>query len=113
MAQQPQALRRILAGDATLAAWDARRRRDEELVALVRRLLPRLLAPSVRVADVRDGELELAAQSGAAAAVIRQRTRELMAGLQSQGWQFTGIRIRVQVGGSRGPGEQTRVQSNR
>ena len=80
-----------------MAAWDARRRREEVITALVRRHVPRALADRVRVADAEGVELQLAVDAGAIAAIIRQRTPDLVAALQRDGWQFTGIRVRVQV----------------
>jgi hypothetical protein len=80
-----------------MAAWDARRRREEVITTLVRRHVPRALADRVRVADAEGNELQLAADAGAIAAIIRQRTPDLVAALQRDGWQFTGIRVRVQV----------------
>ncbi|NDP41139.1 MAG: DUF721 domain-containing protein [Aromatoleum sp.] len=97
MARSPQPLQRILAADATLAGWDARRRHEEALTGIVRRHLPRPLAGRIRVADGRGAELELAADAGAIAAVVRQRTPNLLAELRREGWEFTGIRVRVQV----------------
>ena len=98
MVRSPQSFKRILDADPTLAAWAARRDRAEALTALVRRQLPRPLASRIRVADARDGILELAADAGAVAAIVRQRNVELMAALRHAGWEFTAIRVRVQVG---------------
>ena len=80
-----------------MAAWDARRRREEVITNLLRRHVPRALADRVRVADAEGNELQLAVEAGAIAAIIRQRTPDLVAALQRDGWQFTGIRVRVQV----------------
>jgi len=97
MAPLPQPLSRILAADTAVAAWDARRRREEALTRLLRQHLPRPLADRVRVADAEGAELGLACDAGAIAAIVRQRTPDLIADLRSNGWQFTGIRVRVQV----------------
>ena len=97
MPRAPQPLTRILASDATLAAWEARRRREAAIAGVLRQSLPRALADRIRVADAGSGELELAADAGAIAAVLRQRAPDLLAKLQREGWQFTGIRVRVQV----------------
>lgn len=97
MARSPQLLCRILNADPTVAAWDFRRRREEALTGLVRRHLPRPLADRVRVADAEGSELQLAVEAGAIAAIVRQRTPDIVAALQRDGWQFTGIRVRVQV----------------
>ena len=97
MARSPQPIRRILDANPTLAGWDARRRREEGLTVLVRRGLPRVLADRVRVASAEGPVLELAADAGAVAGIIRQRTPQLIADLARNGWEFSGIRVRVQV----------------
>jgi len=97
MVRSPQPLQRILRSDATLAAWASRRDREEALAQIIRRHLPRPLALRIRVAEERNGQLELAADAGAIAAVVRQRSAELLTALKREGWQFTGIRVRVQV----------------
>jgi hypothetical protein len=80
-----------------LAAWASRRDREEALAQVIRRHLPRPLALRIRVADERNGQLDLAADAGAVAAVVRQRSTELLTALNREGWEFTGIRVRVQV----------------
>jgi hypothetical protein len=97
MARAPQPLQRILRSDATLASWAARRDREVALAGIVRRHLPRPLALRIRVAEERNGQLELAADAGAVAAIVRQRSAELLTALKREGWEFTGIRVRVQV----------------
>ena len=89
--------KQILTADATLAEWEARRSREHALTIVVRRHLPRPLAPRIHVVDARSSELELAADAGAVAAILRQRSTDLLAALRRQGWEFTGIRVRVQV----------------
>jgi len=51
----------------------------------------------VRVVNAEGGELELAVEAGAIAAVVRQRSPDLLSALLREHWQFTGIRVRVQV----------------
>jgi hypothetical protein len=97
MVRFPQAFKHILGADATLAAWEARRGREEELTGIVRRLLPRPLAMRIHVVDSRSAQLELAADAGAVAAIARQRSADLLSTLQGKGWEFTSIRVRVQV----------------
>ena len=97
MVRAPQPFQRILRSDATLAGWAARRDREEALAGIVRRHLPRPLALRVRIAEERNGQLELAADAGAVAAIVRQRSAELLTALKREGWEFTGIRVRVQV----------------
>src|SRR3954468_11038681 len=93
----PQPLSRVLAADANVAGWDARRRREDSLTALVRRHLPRPLADRVHVTDARSDELALGCEGGAVAALVRQRAPELLAALARSGCEFTVIRVRVQV----------------
>jgi hypothetical protein len=97
MIRAPQPLQRILRSDATLGGWAARRDREEALAGIVRRHLPRPLGLRIRVAEERNGQLELAADAGAVAAIVRQRSAELLTALKREGWEFTGIRVRVQV----------------
>jgi hypothetical protein len=92
-----QPLARILASDSQIAAWNARMQREFRLTTAVRRLLPRALAERVRVAEATPPVLQLAVAAGAVAAVIRQRTPDILAGLQREGWDFTELRVRVQV----------------
>jgi len=92
-------LARVFDADPRIAAWTARRSEEAALTSLVRRRLPRPLAEQVHVAGSRDRVLELAAAGGAAAAAVRQRTPELAETLRREGWDFTEIRIRVQVSG--------------
>ena len=67
------------------------------LAGIVRRHLPRPSPLRIRIAEERDGQLELAADAGAIAAIVRQRSAELLTALTREGWEFTGIRVRVQV----------------
>jgi len=97
MVRFPQPFQRILRSDATLAAWAARREREEALTQIIRRHLPRPLALRIRVAEERNGQLELVADAGAIAAIVRQRSAELLTALKRERWEFTGIRVRVQV----------------
>ena len=72
-------------------------------LTVIRRQLPRPLAGRVRVADAESTELGLAVDAGAIAAIVRQRTPDLLVALSAAGWQFTGIRVRVQVRGEAEP----------
>jgi hypothetical protein len=95
--RSPQLVRRIVADDPQLAAWDARRRRGMALTIAIRRELPRQLATRVRVVDAQNATLEIVADSGAVAAAVRQRLPAVHAQLVRDGVEFTGIRVRVQV----------------
>ena len=95
----PQPLARILAADATIAAWHLRARAEAELTTAVRRHLPRALAERVRVADVTHATLTLSTSTGTVAAVVRQRLPTILGELAREGRNFTEIRVRVQVRG--------------
>ena len=92
----------VVAEDATLAAWHARVQQETLVTAIVRSHLPRALADRVHVAEMASGTLTLAVAAGAVAAVIRQRTPDLLRGLRRGGWDFTELRLRVRVGGAVG-----------
>jgi hypothetical protein len=114
MARTPQLLGRILDANPALAAWDARRRREAELTEIVRRHLPRPLAERVRVADGQGAVLELAVEVGAIAAIVRQRTPELLGALRRSGFEFSGIHMRVQVrSAAEHRGKSQRIQPDR
>ena len=92
-----QPLARILAADATIAAWHARAQAEAELTSAVRRHLPRALAERVRVAEVANTTLTLVTSTGTVAAVVRQRLPTILGELAREGCNFTEIRVRVQV----------------
>ena len=83
-------------------------RRQKELAVEqhVKRALPRSLAACVSVADARSTELALYATSGAAAALLRQRSPQLQQVLAAEGCEFTGIRVRVQARSMPAPTEK-------
>ncbi|MEP7207263.1 MAG: hypothetical protein ABI920_10020 [Casimicrobiaceae bacterium] len=97
MTRSPQPLHRVMAADETLAGWQARRRDEEALTALVRRQLPRQLGARVRATVLPSGEVELVSAAGAVAAAVRQRAPDLLLALQAEGWHCSGVRVRVQV----------------
>jgi len=97
MTRSPQTLERILATDPATAAWMDRQRRQAALTLHVRRHLPRALAGRIRVADDQGPELLLAADVGAIAGIARQRAPDLLLDLRRAGYEFTSIRVRVQV----------------
>jgi hypothetical protein len=99
---RPVPIARVLAEDPALAAWVERQRLCEQVTAHMRGALPRALASLVRVASCEGGRLELAAQAGAVAAAVRQRGPAIQDALCREGWDFTEVRVRVQVAG-RGP----------
>ena len=92
-----QPLARILASDATLAAWHLRAQTEANLTFAVRRHLPRALADCVRVAEATKATLTLATSTGTVAAVVRQRLPTILGELKQEGCNFTEIRVRVQV----------------
>ncbi|MEO6566396.1 MAG: DciA family protein [Casimicrobiaceae bacterium] len=95
-----QSLSRVLAADTRIAAWFERSEREARVTAAVRRNLPRAFADRVRAAETTTQTLELAVSAGAISAVVRQRTPDLLASLRREGWDFTELRVRVQVSGA-------------
>jgi hypothetical protein len=87
----------ILSAETALAGFLGRRRSELAILEHVRRNLPPALAAQVSVAAAEPPELALLAGSGAAGALLRQRVPDLVEKLAREGWQFTGIRVRVQV----------------
>jgi hypothetical protein len=90
-------LQQIMTGESVMAGLLKRRQHENALEARVRQALPPSLATCIAVADGRTPELALAATSGAAAALLRQRAPDLLRVLVADGWEFTGIRVRVQA----------------
>jgi len=86
----------ILSAETTLAGFLDRRRNELAILYHVRRNLPPALAAQVGIAAVEPPELALLASSGAVGALLRQRVPDLVEKLAHAGWQFTGIRVRVQ-----------------
>jgi hypothetical protein len=79
-----------------LAGFLDRRRNELAILQHVRRNLPPALAAQVGIGAAEPPELALLASSGAAGALLRQRVPDLVEKLARAGWQFTGIRVRVQ-----------------
>jgi hypothetical protein len=90
-------LQQILLADATLVRWTGRLQREHTLLQLVRRELPQALAAHVGAVSAETQELSLVATSGAAAALLRQRSPALLEALKRSGWEFIGIRVGVQA----------------
>jgi hypothetical protein len=90
-------LRHILATESTLAGFVERRRRELSVLQRLQDNLPPALAAQVDVADARPPELVLIARTGAAAGLVRQRVPTLLQILAHEGWEFTGILVRVQA----------------
>jgi len=101
-----QPLARVLAADATIAAWHARALAESALTTAVRRHLPRALADRVHVAAATQPTLMLATNSGTIAAVVRQRLPDILGELKREGCNFTEIRVRVQVRVDAAPSEK-------
>jgi len=89
-------LRHILSAETALVGFLDRRRNEQAILQNVRRNLPPALAAQVGIAAAEPPELALLASSGAAGALLRQRVPDLVEKLARAGWQFTGIRVRVQ-----------------
>jgi hypothetical protein len=94
--EKPKRFSRVVEADAQLASWDERRLREEALLRAVRRQLPRPVAERVIVSSGETATLELSTSAGAIAGVVRQRGPDLLAGLRRDGYEFSGLRIRVQ-----------------
>ncbi|MCL4763527.1 MAG: hypothetical protein KJ018_17425 [Burkholderiales bacterium] len=89
-------LDRILAADERIAGWNRRRLREAAVQAVLRRALPRPVGERVFVVGAEAPALELATPSGAVASVVRQQGPELLGLLRREGFEFSGIRLRVQ-----------------
>ena len=89
-------LRHILSAETALAGFLDRRRNEQAILQNVRRNLPPALAAQIGIAAAEPPELVLLAGSGAVGALLRQRVPDLVEKLAREGWQFTGIRVRVQ-----------------
>ena len=107
---RPKPITQVLASDATLAAWSERQRLEARLTAAVRNHLPRPVGAQVRAIAADARCLELATGAGAIAATVRQRGPDLLAALRREGWDFTEIRVRVQVRPS--PGQPVKSTAN-
>ena len=93
----PRKLQRVVTEDPVLSAlWD-RTLRLRELQKLYIPCVPTYLRNVSRVGAVTGDELRLFADSGAAATRLRQLAPGLLAEFRSKGWQFTSIRVAVQV----------------
>ena len=90
-------LRHILSNESTLAGFVERRRLELAILKRLQGNLPPALAAQVDVADARPPELVLIVRTGAAAGLVRQRVPILLQILAREGWQFTGIQLRVQA----------------
>jgi len=99
-------LRQIIQGESSMAELLNRRQKELAVEQHVKRALPRSLAACVSVADARSNELALSATSGAAAALLRQRSPQLQQVLAAEGCEFTGIRVRVQARSAPAPVEK-------
>ena len=89
-------LQRVVDDDTQLRAWNERRLRETTLLRVVRRALPRPVAERVYVADGQKNTLELATSAGAIASILRQHGPTILAALRREGWEFSGISVRVQ-----------------
>ena len=103
-------LKQILTGESVLAELLRRWQRELALEQRVKQVLPPALAAQVAVADGRPPELVIAAASGAAAALVRQRGPDVLQALAHEGWEFTAIRVRVQARPAAQPGVNVLVK---
>ena len=87
---------RILSADGELQPVLAKARDLRTLGGLVDGFFPPDLARQVRVANIREGELIVAAANPAAAAKIRLLAPSLSRYLATQRWQVNSVSVRVQ-----------------
>jgi hypothetical protein len=90
-------LAQIIAAEPALAELRGRMAPIAILQQLCRQRLPQALKDNVRVGNAVGQELRLFVDNGSAATQLRQHTPELLVYLQSKGFEFTGIRVGVQV----------------
>ncbi len=103
----PRRMQRIVTDDPALAAlWD-RTRPLRELQELYARCVPPYLRTASRVGSIAGDELKLFADSGAAATRLRLLAPELLAQFRGKGWQFSAIRVAVQVRPVAAPARQS------
>lgn len=99
----------LIGGSAELKKLAAGTRRVQDLHKLYLRSAPRELAVSSRVKTLKAGTLVVTADNSAVAAKLRQLAPTLLASIQKNDREVTGIRIEVQVGaGARAPIRQSR-----
>jgi hypothetical protein len=87
---------RILSADGQLQPVLSKARDLRTLAGLVDGFFPPDLARQVRVANIREGELIIAAANPAAAAKIRLLAPSLSRYLATQRWQVNSVSVRVQ-----------------
>lgn len=93
----PRRIQRIVTDDPALAAlWD-QTKPLRELQKLYAACVPPYLRSASRVGAVAGDELKLFADSGAAATRLRLLAPGLLAEFRGKGWQFSAIRVAVQV----------------
>jgi hypothetical protein len=101
---------RILSADGQLQPVLAKARDLRTLGGLVDGFFPPDLAHQVRVANIREGELVIAAANPAAAAKIRLLAPSLSRYLATQRWQVNSVSVRVQPSPSLGQVPQPKGQ---
>ena len=90
-------LHRIVGDDPVLSnLWD-RTRPLRQLQELYLQSVPANLRSVSRVGALNEGVLKLFADTGAAATRLRLHVPDLLADFRSKGWQFSSIRVAVQV----------------
>lgn len=94
---------RIVNDDPALAVLWERTRPLRELQKLYATLVPPYLRAASRVGHVGADELKLFADSGAVATRLRLQVPDLLREFRAKGWQFTAIRVGVQVRIPAGP----------
>ena len=93
----PRKLQRIVGDDPVLSnLWD-RTRPLRELQEVYLQSVPANLRSVSRVGALNEGVLKLFADTGAAATRLRLHVPDLLAEFRGKGWQFSAIRVAVQV----------------
>jgi len=90
-------LERIVNDDPALAMLLKQTRPLRELQKLYATLVPPYLRSASRVGTVAREELKLFADSGAVATRLRLLAPDLLLEFRAKGWQFSAIRVGVQV----------------
>lgn len=93
----PRRMGRIVTDDPALAVLWERTRPLRELQKVYATLVPAYLRTASRIGSVVGEELKLFTDSGAVATRLRLLAPDLLRDFRAKGWQFSSIRVAVQV----------------
>ena len=93
----PRRMQRVVGDEPALAALWEKTRPLRDLQQIFVAVVPPYLRTTARVGTVTGDELRLFADSGAAATRLRLLAPGLLAEFRSRGWEFSAIRVAVQV----------------